>query len=132
MAVRASDDRGRHATTHRELIPLPGGALVIDTPGLREIQLWAGESSLDDAFADLAELATGCRFRDCRHADEPGCAVLAAVADGRLAPERLESHRKLAKELRSLEIRQDAGLQRTQKAKWRAIHRQARHHRPRE
>lgn len=132
LAVRASDDRGRHATTHRELIPLPGGALVIDTPGLREIQLWAGETSLNDAFTDLAALAEGCRFRDCRHRDEPGCAVRAAVADGRLPAERLESHHKLARELRSLEIRQDVGLQRAQKAKWRAIHRQARHHRPRE
>lgn len=132
LAVRARDDRGRHATTHRELIPLPGGALVIDTPGLREIQLWASESSLNDTFADLAALATSCRFRDCGHHEEPGCAVHAAVTEGRLAPERLESHRKLEKELRSLEIRQDVGLQSAQKAKWRAVHRQARHHRPRE
>ncbi len=132
LSVRAGDDRGRHATTHRELIPLPSGGLVIDTPGLREIQLWAGEGGLFGAFGDITALAGGCRFRDCRHQHEPGCAVRAAVAEGHLDTERLESHHKLARELRSLEIRQDAVLQRAQKARWRSIHRQARRHRPRE
>jgi ribosome biogenesis GTPase len=132
LAVREGDDRGRHATTSRELIPLPSGALVIDTPGLREVQLWAGEESLGEAFGDIAELASACRFRDCRHEGEPGCAVLSALQAGRLDPARLESHRKLARELRYLEVRQDVGLQQAQKARWKSIHKQARTHRPRE
>jgi ribosome biogenesis GTPase len=90
--VRESDGRGRHATTRRELILLPAGrGLVIDTPGLREIQLWAGEEDLDRGFADVAELAAGCRFRDCRHAGEPGCAVQQALGNGTLDPARYES-----------------------------------------
>ena len=132
LTVRESDDRGRHATTFRELIPLPSGALVIDTPGLREIQLWAGEESLGDAFADVAERASACRFRDCRHEGEPGCAVQAAVDAGTLDPARLASYHKLGRELRHLEIRQDVGLQQAQKARWKSIHKQARKHRPRE
>ena len=130
--VRAHDQTGRHTTTHRELIVLPGGAVLLDTPGLREIQLWATEDGLLAAFDDVARLAAGCRFRDCRHRDEPGCAVRAAVAAGDLSAERLESHRKLEAELRHLEVRADVGLQREQKAKWRAIHKAARRHRPRE
>jgi ribosome biogenesis GTPase len=130
--VREGDDRGQHTTTHRELIALPAGAFLIDTPGLREIQLWAGAESLDEAYGDITELARGCRFRDCTHAGEPGCAVTRAVADGRLDPDRLRSHEKLARELRYLEVREDVGLQQAQKAKWKAIHKAARHHRPRE
>lgn len=132
LPVREGDDRGRHATTHRELLPLPSGAMLMDTPGLREIQLWAGDASLGDAFADVAELARACRFRDCTHQQEPGCAVRAAVEEGRLDAARLASHHKLAKELRYLEVREDVGLQRAQKAQWKAIHKAARHHKPRE
>jgi ribosome biogenesis GTPase / thiamine phosphate phosphatase len=131
LAVRESDDRGRHTTTHRELIPLPSGALVIDTPGLREIQLWAGEASLGEAFSDIAAFAETCRFRDCEHKGEPGCGVAAALADGRLDAARLESHRRLGKELRFLAVREDVGLQQAQKARWKSIHKQARNHRPR-
>ena len=107
--VRRGDDRGRHTTTHRELFRLPGGALVIDGPGLREVQLWgeAGEA-LSAAFADLEELARACRFRDCRHRDEPGCAVRRAVEEGRLDGGRLESQRALERELAYLERRRDA------------------------
>jgi len=130
--VRPHDQRGRHTTTHRELIALPGGAVLVDTPGLREIQLWATEEGLAGAFEDVARLARGCRFRDCRHRGEPGCAVQAAVAAGELAAERLQSHQKLEAELRHLEVKADLGLQRAQKARWRAIHKAARHHRPRE
>jgi ribosome biogenesis GTPase / thiamine phosphate phosphatase len=130
--VRPHDQRGRHTTTYRELIVLPGGALLLDTPGLREIQLWATEDGLASAFDDVARLAEGCRFRDCRHAGEPGCAVRAAVGSGELAEERLQSHHKLQAELRYLEVKADLGLQRAQKARWRAIHKAARHHRPRE
>ncbi len=108
--IRA-DGRGRHTTSHRELVPLPSGALLLDTPGMRELQLWAGEESLDGAFADVAELAAQCRFADCAHGTEPGCAVRAALADGRLDPERWDSYRKLQREVRALAIRQDAHLQ---------------------
>jgi ribosome biogenesis GTPase len=131
--VREHDQRGRHTTTYRELIVLPGGALLVDTPGLREMQLWGGEDEgLDRAFDDVARLATGCRFRDCRHRGEPGCAVLAAVEAGELAEERLASHRKLEAELRHLVVKADLGLQAEQKAKWRKVHKAQRKNRPRE
>src|SRR5207248_7885102 len=102
--------RGRHTTTHRELVPLPAGALLIDTPGMRELQLWADETALRATFADVAELASGCRFSDCSHEHEPGCTVRAALADGTLARERFASYTKLQRELRALEMRRDARL----------------------
>jgi ribosome biogenesis GTPase len=104
------DGRGRHTTTHRELVRLPGGAFLLDTPGMRELQLWADESALAETFADVAELANGCHFSDCAHGSEPGCAVRAALADGTLPEVRLESYRKLQRELRVLALRQDARL----------------------
>jgi ribosome biogenesis GTPase len=104
------DGRGRHTTTHRELIRLPGGALLLDPPGMRELQLWADESALDETFADVAALADSCRFNDCAHGSEPGCAVRAALADGSLPPVRWESYRKLQRELRALALKQDARL----------------------
>ncbi|MGH3062012.1 MAG: ribosome small subunit-dependent GTPase A [Gaiellaceae bacterium] len=107
VAELRSDGRGRHTTTYRELIPLPGGGLVLDTPGMRELGLWDAGDGVDQTFADVAELAAACRFRDCAHEGEPACAVLAAVADGRLAAERLESYRKLLRELRHLELKGD-------------------------
>jgi ribosome biogenesis GTPase len=105
-----SDGRGRHTTTHRELVRLPGGALLLDTPGMRELQLWADESALDETFADVAALAERCRFTDCAHGSEPGCAVRAALADGSLPEVRWESYRKLQRELRALAVKQDARL----------------------
>jgi ribosome biogenesis GTPase len=131
-AVRASDSRGRHTTSHRELMRMPGGALIIDTPGVRELQLWATPDTLDGTFADLEELAASCRFTNCTHDAEPGCAVTQAAASGALAPERLESYRKLRRELRHLELRQDEVGRLEQKQRWRAIHKAARKHRPRE
>jgi ribosome biogenesis GTPase / thiamine phosphate phosphatase len=104
------DGRGRHTTTHRELVRLPGGALLLDTPGMRELQLWADESALEETFADVAELAGRCRFSDCAHGSEPGCAVRAALADGTLPEVRWESYRKLQRELRALAVKQDARL----------------------
>ncbi len=130
--VRADDSRGRHTTTARELLRLPSAALLIDTPGLRELQLWAAPDALDGAFADVERLAAGCRFADCRHAEEPGCAVTAAAASGALGPARLESYRKLQRELRHLALRQDERGRREEKERWRAIHKAARKHRPRE
>jgi ribosome biogenesis GTPase len=99
-AIRASDDRGRHATTVRELVPLPSGAIVIDTPGLRLPRVWEDAAGLDEAFADITELARQCRFGDCRHQGEPGCAVAGAVS-----PERLAGLRKLERERDRVEER---------------------------
>lgn len=98
--VRVSDHRGRHTTVSRELVQLPGGGLVIDTPGLRAVGMWDSSEGIDAAFADIAELAEECRFRDCRHDGEPGCAVEAAVASGELPLRRLESYRELQAEAR--------------------------------
>jgi ribosome biogenesis GTPase len=96
--VRASDSRGRHTTTSRELFALPGGALLIDTPGLRELQLWGAAEGVERTFADIEELAAQCKYGNCGHTTEPGCAVQAALAEGRLDEERLESWRKLERE----------------------------------
>jgi ribosome biogenesis GTPase / thiamine phosphate phosphatase len=101
------DGKGRHTTTQRELVPLPAGGLALDTPGMRELGLWSADAGVDETFADVADLAAGCRFTDCAHKSEPGCAVRAAIADGRLAEERLESYRKLQRELLRLELKTD-------------------------
>jgi len=106
----AEDGTGRHTTVARQLIPLPGGALLVDTPGLREVQLWDAEEGIEQAFADVDELAADCRFNDCAHQQEPGCAVQAAIDEGRLPRERLESYRALQRELRRLAMKQDARL----------------------
>jgi ribosome biogenesis GTPase len=124
-AVRA-DGRGRHTTTHRELVLLPGGGLLLDTPGMRELQLWAGEESLEGTFEDITALAAHCRFADCAHDREPGCAIKAAIAEGSLPAERWESYRKLQRELRALEIRRDKALQAEQRRRWRARQRSLR------
>ena len=123
--VRARDGRGQHATTRRELIRLPGGALLIDTPGWRELQLWAEGAGLDQAFEDVAALAAGCRFRDCAHGQEPGC----AVREG-LGVERLRSYRKLQAELRSLAERQDQRARALERSRGRSIHKLLKQLRP--
>ncbi|MGZ6314479.1 MAG: ribosome small subunit-dependent GTPase A [Candidatus Limnocylindrales bacterium] len=97
--IREDDSRGRHTTSHRELFRLPGGALLLDTPGMRELGLWDAAEGVDETFADLVELAARCRFADCSHRLEPGCAIRAAVAQGRLDPGRLKSYRRLSHEL---------------------------------
>jgi ribosome biogenesis GTPase len=132
LAVRQHDSRGRHATTHRELFLLPGGGVLIDTPGLRELQLWAPETALDQVFSDVEELKRSCRFADCRHAGEPGCAVAQAVASGTLDPGRLASYQKLQRELRHHRARLDVLARQEERRQWRSIHRMARRHRPRE
>ena len=103
QAVRENDSRGRHTTTHRQLFTLPGGVWLIDTPGMRELQLWAEEESVDDTFRDVRDLAAACRFSDCRHNGEPGCAIAAAVAAGTLSEERFGSFRKLREEVRAMD-----------------------------
>jgi ribosome biogenesis GTPase len=97
-----ADGAGRHTTTRRELVVLPGGGMLVDNPGMRELHLWIGEGDLDDAFDDVAELAGDCRFSDCRHESEPGCAVRAAVESGDLPRERWESYLALERELAEL------------------------------
>jgi ribosome biogenesis GTPase len=113
-ATRADDDEGRHTTTHRELIVLPGGGVVIDTPGLRELQLSAG-GGVEEAFGDIEELALSCRFNDCSHTREPDCAVLEALESGELAPERLDSWRRLEREQLAIARRSDARLRREER-----------------
>ncbi|MGH9253521.1 MAG: ribosome small subunit-dependent GTPase A [Vicinamibacterales bacterium] len=105
--VRESDQKGRHTTTNRELVVLPNGGLIIDTPGMRELQLWDVGEAARETFDDVETLAAACRFTDCRHRDEPRCAVKAAVAEGRFQPDRLESYLKLQDELAALARRQD-------------------------
>jgi ribosome biogenesis GTPase len=119
--VREEDQRGRHTTTRRELIRLPEGGLIIDTPGLRELQLWESHEGLGAAFADIEGLAAGCRFADCQHENEPACAVLAALASGQLDAARLESHRKLRREQAYFDRRHDAHAQATERRRWKSI-----------
>ena len=120
--VRRVDGKGRHTTSHRELLLLPTGAVVIDTPGLRGVALQGSEEALAQAFADVEDLAVACRFADCAHAGEPGCAVLASVEAGDLAAERVESWRRLQRELAFQLRRKDARLQAVEKARWKAVH----------
>jgi len=127
-AVRAHDQRGRHTTTRRELIALPGGAVLVDTPGMRELAAWDAESGLGDTFADVGALAAACRFRDCGHDGEPDCAVAEAIAAGELAPERLASRRKLERELAFQARRTDAAAQAAQKRMLKARSRALRKH----
>lgn len=107
LPVRDSDQKGRHTTTARQLIRLPTGGLIIDSPGMRELQLWEGGHGLDETFDDIEELANHCRFTDCQHAQEPGCAIREALEQGRLDPARLESHRKLKRELQHFHLKHD-------------------------
>jgi ribosome biogenesis GTPase / thiamine phosphate phosphatase len=113
--------KGRHTTTARELTLLPGGGLLLDTPGLRGVQLWAADEGLDVAFADLVELAGQCRFRDCRHAGEPGCAIAAAVADGTVSARRVASHAALRHEVGWLRDRYDARQRAVQRRQWKQL-----------
>ncbi|TMC94532.1 MAG: ribosome small subunit-dependent GTPase A [Chloroflexi bacterium] len=112
---------GRHMTSHRELVQLPDGGMIIDTPGLREAQLWVGEDGLGSLFEDIEEIAAGCRFSDCDHRSEPGCAIKSAIAKGNLDEARLESYRKLQRELRSVAARSDARIRIEERRKWKQI-----------
>lgn len=115
------DGKGRHTTTHRELVVLPGGGVLLDTPGLRGAGLWVGDEGLDRTFADVEELVEQCRFSDCGHESEPGCAVLAAVDDGRLTQRRLDSWRKLQREARWMASRNDSRLKAEQRRQWKIV-----------
>ncbi|MCP4895995.1 MAG: ribosome small subunit-dependent GTPase A [bacterium] len=119
--VRAGDSKGRHTTTRRELVILPGGGCLIDTPGVRELGLWLEPSALEHAYSDIAELAKKCRFVDCSHTNEPGCAVRKAVDEGELSVDRIEGYLKLQREAESLELRRDETRRREARAKDRAL-----------
>lgn len=121
--VRADDDRGRHTTTRRELVALPSGGLLIDSPGIRELQLWAESADVDAAFDDMARLAERCSFADCSHVHEPRCAVLKALAEGELDQARYDSFMKLRREIAYEESRTDGRAARQRKAEERRIHR---------
>lgn len=118
QAIREDDDEGRHTTRHRQLVLLPGGGLVLDTPGLRELQLWEVGDGVSETFADIEELATRCRFGDCAHRHEPGCAVKAAIEDGTLPFARWASYKKLQRELAHLERRLDKRLAAEERKRW--------------
>jgi ribosome biogenesis GTPase len=124
--VRLTDAKGRHTTTRRELIDLPDGGCLIDTPGMRELGLWQAGDGIDRAFDDVAALAASCRFRDCSHGGEPGCAVAAARAAGELDEGRLASFEKLRREEAFLARQQDPRAAAASKGRWKAIHKQQR------
>jgi ribosome biogenesis GTPase len=119
--VRETDGKGMHATSHRELLPLSFGGLLIDTPGLRELQLFGTDGGVRETFADIEEIATECRFRDCRHDIEPGCAVTRAIDEGRLDPERLENYKKMLRELAHLERKTDLAARLREKQRWKKL-----------
>jgi ribosome biogenesis GTPase len=120
--VRESDGKGRHTTRARQLVELPGGALLIDTPGIRELQPWVDETAVDGVFEEIVELAASCRFSDCRHADEPGCAVLDAAAAGTLDAGRLEHYRRLVREAAFEERKRNKAAAAEDKRRWKQIH----------
>ena len=126
--VRASDGRGRHTTTERELVPLAGGGALIDTPGMRELQLWASEESVEGAFAEIQAIAANCRFRDCSHSGDQGCAVAAALLAGTIDAARWASYRKLLAEARRVEELVDPLAAENRKRKIRRIHKALREH----
>jgi ribosome biogenesis GTPase len=121
--IREGDGRGRHTTTARELHLLPGGGLLVDTPGMRELSLYDDSEGVDTAYADVALLAADCRFRDCQHRTEPGCAVAAAIDDGSLDPARYNAWRKLQAEAHRQLLRVDARARAAEKARLRSFHR---------
>lgn len=121
--VRASDSHGRHTTTSRQMYRLPSGGLIIDTPGMRELQLWS-DDGIDGAFADIAALARECRFSDCSHSDEPGCAVKRAIESGDLSEGRFENYAKMRRELDYLSQRQEQSAAMVERGKWKGIHKE--------
>ncbi len=123
--IRVRDGRGRHTTVARELVPLPGGGLLIDTPGLRALALTGSEDGIAAVFPEIGELAEACRYRDCTHNAEPGCAVRSAVEAGNLAPERLVNYHKLVRESQVAAMKTDARLRAEEERKWKAIHKAA-------
>ncbi|MBD3257611.1 ribosome small subunit-dependent GTPase A [candidate division GN15 bacterium] len=116
--IRVADGKGRHTTTTRELIVQPGGAILVDTPGMRLIGLWSDDSGLEQTFEDIEGLATACKFRDCSHADEPGCAIQAAIESGELDAKRFASYLRLQREIAHMERRKDKAAMHQLKREW--------------
>jgi len=125
-AVRTTDGKGRHTTTRRQLIELPGGGALVDTPGMRELGLWDAGEGIEQAFSDVTELAAACRFGDCQHRGEPGCAVAAALQDGQLDAGRFASFDKLRRENDFQERQRDPSAAAASKGRWKTIHKQQR------
>jgi ribosome biogenesis GTPase / thiamine phosphate phosphatase len=128
QAVRLGDDRGKHTTTHRELIMLPSGALIIDTPGMRELQVWSSVEGLSEAFSDIEMLVEKCRFRNCRHEHEPGCAIRQALMDQVVDPKRFLNYQKLQREAQHLARKQDKRATLIEKERWKKNTKAARNH----
>jgi ribosome biogenesis GTPase len=126
--VRESDSRGRHTTTHRELFELPGGALLVDTPGIRALEVIGADEGIETAFDDVVDIAASCRFTDCRHEGEPGCAVRMAIDDGRLSEDRLASHRKLEREVARAARETDPRARAEYRRTWKVIHKSVERH----
>jgi len=120
-SVREFDGKGRHVTTHRELVLLPEGGMLIDNPGMRELQMWGSDEGLAETFDDIGDLAAGCRFSDCRHDSEPGCAIRAALDDGTLDQARFRSYLKLQREVRYVESRRDQKERLAEREKWKKL-----------
>ncbi|WP_069467752.1 ribosome small subunit-dependent GTPase A, partial [Actinacidiphila rubida] len=118
QAIRDADGKGRHTTTTRDMLPLPDGGVLIDTPGLRGVGLWDAESGVSQVFSEIEQLAADCRFQDCSHESEPGCAVLAALEDGTLPHRRLDSYRKLLRENAWIASRTDQRLRAELRREW--------------
>jgi ribosome biogenesis GTPase / thiamine phosphate phosphatase len=121
-------DKGVHTTTRRELILLPDGGMIIDTPGMRELQLWDGGDGLSDVFDDIEELFSNCKFSDCKHESEPGCAVREAVEKGELGVDRYNSYIKMQKEIKYFEFRKNTKASLIEKKRWKKIHKNAKEH----
>mgnify|MGYP001190771600 CR=1 FL=1 len=119
--VREDDSRGRHTTTHRQLVMLPDGGAIIDTPGMRELQMAGDEASLDAAFEDVESLIESCRFNNCSHDSEPGCAVLSAIEEGELDPARYKSYQKLQRELAYVQRRQNESSDHEQRQRGKSL-----------
>lgn len=122
QAIREDDARGRHTTTHRELVLLPGGGLMLDTPGMRELGLWDADEGLAAAFGDIEAIAAECRFHDCGHNGEPGCAIRAAIKDGSLAEERWQNYGKLQRELAHERRKENYEARQAHKKLWMGRH----------
>lgn len=121
QGIREDDSKGRHTTTHREMVLLPSGGLLIDTPGMREFQLGDYSEGVESGFTDVETLADACRFRDCAHGNEPGCAIREALETGELEPERFRSYVKLKRELAHMERKSDLAAQKAERSKWKQI-----------
>ncbi|MCD1295867.1 ribosome small subunit-dependent GTPase A [Methanocella sp. CWC-04] len=119
--IREDDDRGRHTTTERELILLDGGGIIIDNPGMRELQLWEAGEGLKETFSDIEELSRLCKFSDCKHDTEPGCAIKKAIKEGTLSEKRYQSYLKLQREFLAVEMKKNIGLKNMEKKKWKQI-----------